>query len=511
MAHYWIRHAPELTLADLADRLDKRLSPPLECSAGRPAPWLSPRLVVCGGGLAGATVQLLQGPNATLLSINRVLVNVPTWLRFVPRAFRYLFIGNDAGAWAAVRSFVLESGEFTGPEGGKPRRLFRPGRIWMLANPAWFRLLGVLKLVVGLGLACFGLYGCAEYNDALPELPILVALGARWIYTGAANLRVRMPSLLFSLVPFLLAGAAAFAVGYVSPPIRRHFDVSSLTAELETQRQKVLAGGPIRVYAWHVEDALRKTAMGDRQRGAKLHAQLAEAVKIMVQRGTFLCEVQRLTNEYGLLPDIERAKQTNAAWMKKLRELIDRKYDPEARALEAAVRSRHYVLDEGGAPNGRYGKYRLVVRPPDDTAQKQLLDYLDQHGIEADPRYSFEPGVLGIPNDSDPAKIKALLAPKDPQAGAGPAVAELDRKEVVLRCDDPDSPYVIVPAQYARSLAKGLYQSADLKWDEALYRQGKIWVQFYSLSPTRYDAFRRDLEAWHPTANVSDSTSDRWP
>jgi hypothetical protein len=506
MATYLIRHAPELTLVDLAARLDQRLSPPLECAASRPAPWLRPRLIVHGGGLAGARVRLQQGPSATLISIDRVPVNMPRYLMFVPLVLRYVFIGNDYGAWAAVRSFVLESGEFTGPEGGKPQRLFRPGRIWMLGNPGLFQAIGMLKLLVGLGLACFGFYVCAFYDDALPLLAIAAALGGRWIYTGLANLRIGLPSFFASLVPFALAGGAAFAVGYASPPIRHGLEASSQDADLDAQRQKVLAGGPIGQYAWHVEYALRNTGISDPQRrGAKLQARLAEAVQIMVQRKIFLRLVERLTGAFPRLPDIEQARQTNGERLKKLTELMDRKYDSEARALETAVRSRHYVLDESGTPNGRFGKYRLVVRPPDSAAEKQLVDYLDQHGIRADPGYSFEPGVLGIPNDSDPAKIKALLAPQDPQAGGGPAVAELDRKEVVLHSDDPESPYVIVPAQYAHSLAGGVAQSADLKWDEALYRQGKICVQFYLLSPSEYDFFRHNLEAWKPIANLSGS------
>jgi hypothetical protein len=515
MAHYWIRRVPELTLTELADRLDKRLSPPLKCSAWRPAPWLSPRLVVHGGGLAGATVGLQQGANATLLSIDRVLVDPPMWLRLVTPGFGRLFLGNDSGAWAAVRSFVLESGEFTGPEGGKPRRLFRPGRIWMLGDPVFFQLIGMLKLMVGLGLATFGLYVCACYNDALPLLPIPAALGGRWIYTGIANLRMRMPSFLFSLVPLVLTGAAAFAVGYASPPIRRHFDAVNADAELEIQRQKVLAGGPVHEYAGHVEYALRDSRQSarDPQRTARLSARLAEVVKIMVERKIFLHDVQRIIKWFDL-PDIAQAKQTNGERIKSVRELIDHKYDPEARALEAAVRARKYVLDESGTPNGPYGKYHVVIRPPDGNAEKQLVDYLERHGVQTniEIRHYTEFAEVGLVNDADPAKVKALLAPLDPKAGAGPPWAELDRKEVVLRTDDPESPYVIVPAQYARSLAGGVFQSShDVKWDEALYRQGKICVQFYYLSPSGYDSFRRNLEVWTPTANLTDSTSDPWP
>jgi hypothetical protein len=517
--HYWIRRVPELTLADLADRLDKRLSPPLKCSAVQPAPWLSPRLVVHGGGRAGATMQLRQGPQATLLSINRVLVSMPLWMRFMPPILRYLlFMGDDAGAWAAVRSFVLESGEFVGPAGGKPRRLFRPGRIWMLGNPALFQLIGTLKLLVGLGLAGFCLYVCAGYDDALPVMAIVAALGGRWIYTGIANLRLRIGSFLLSLVPLVLTGAVAWAVGYASPPIRHHFDAIRQEADLEAQRQKVLAGGPVREYAGHVSYALHESRelQRDPQRTAKLGAQLAEAVKIMVRRNVFLHDVQRMI-ESSQLPDVDQAKRTNGERIKKLRDLIDRKYNAEARAREAAVRLHNYALDESGTPRGTYGKYHVLVRPPDRDAEGQLVEYLEHYDIRVEPEWVLsehhfaDHTEIGVPNDCDPAKVKGLLALNAPKADAEPQWAELDRKETVLHTDDPESPCVIVPAQYVRSLAQQLGHSADLKWDESLYRQGKVCVQFTSLDPTWYDSFRHDLEAWKPTANLSDSTSYPWP
>jgi hypothetical protein len=517
MAHYWVRHVPGLTLTGLAERLEQRLSPPLEVMAGRPAPWLAPRLVVHGGGLAGATLQLRQGTTATVVSIDRVLVNMPMWLRFVPRALRYLFIGDDSGAWAAVRSFVLESGEFAGPDEGKPRRLFRPGRVWMLGNPALFQSIGMLKLLVGLALACFAFYVCAMYNDALPVFLIPAALGGWWIYTGIANLRVRMPSVAVSLAAFFLTGAAAYAVGSASPPIRRHMEASNQDVSFEAERQKVLSGGPVREYAGHVEYAWRNSSDSRRnpQRTAQLSARLADAVKIMVQRKVFLKDVQRLI-KFCDLPDIGEAKQTNDERIKKLRELVDRKYDPEAIALEAAVRSRKHVLDESGTASVPYGKYKVVVRPPDKAVEQQLADYLGQHGIRADANsmdgHYSEFTEVRIASDSDPAKIKALLAPvADKTANSGPPLAELDRKELVLHTDDPEAPYVIVPAQYARSLAKGVYQETDLKWDESLYNQGKICVQFPFLSPTGYDSFHHNLDAWKPTANFYDSPGNPWP
>ena len=517
--HYWIRRVPELTLADLADRLDKRLAPPLKCSAFQPALWLSPGLVVHGGGRAGTTVQLRQGPQATVLSINRRLLNMPLWMRFMPPILRYvLFMGDDSGAWAAVRSFVLESGEFVGPDGGKPRRLFRPGRIWMLGNPALFQLIGTFKLLVGLGVVGFCLYVCAGYDDALPIMAIVAALAGRWIYTGIANLRLRMGSFLVSLLPLVLTGAVAYAVGSASPPIRHHFDAVHQEADLAAQRQKVLAGGPVRDYAWHVNGALYKSRdmRGDPESTAKLGAQLVEALKIMVQRNVFLHDVHGMI-ENSHLPNIDQAKRTNDERIKKIRDLIDRKYDPEARAMETAVRSHNYALDESGTPHGEYGKYHVVVRPPDRDAERQVVEYLERHNIRVQSEWVFneyhftDRTEIGVPNDCDPAKVKGLLALNAPKADAEPQWAELDRKEVVLHTDDPESPYVIVPAQYVRSLAGQLGHSQDLKWDEALYRRGKICVQFPSLDSGWYDSFRHDLEAWKPVANISDSTSYPWP
>jgi hypothetical protein len=327
-----------------------------------------------------------------------------------------------------------------------------------------------------------------------------------------------MASFLFSLVPLVLVGAAAYAVGYASPPIRHHFDAIRQDADLEAQRQKVLAGGPIHEYAWHANHALYESreSRSDPQRVAKLGAQTAEAVKIMVRRNVFLHDVQRMI-QYSHLPDVDQAKRTNNEQIKKLKDLIDRRYDPEAGALEAAVRSHSYVLDESGTPHGQYGKYHVVVRPPDRDAEGQLVEYLEQHGIRVEPEWVLsdhhypDHDEVGVPNNSDPAKVKALLGARAPEADAAPLFVELDRKKVVLHTDDAESPYVIVPAQYVRSLARQLGHSADLKWDEALYRQGKICVQFPSLDPRWYDSFRHDLEAWKPTANLSDSTSDPWP
>ena len=517
MAHYQIRHEPDLTLEKLGDRFGRHLSPPLETDFVRPAPWLAPRLLIHGGGAAAAAIRLRQGPTATVLSIDRLLVNKPGWARFVPRIFRFVFVGDDKGANAQVRSILLESGEFAGPDGDKPRRLFRPGTVWMLGDPRAFKTMGLLKLVVGLVMACIGLHVCTQFSrnkDGLEPVVLLAGLGARWIYTGIANLRGRWPSFGLTLAPLAVTIVAAIGISYAAAPIRAHFANSAQDADLQDERQKVLAGGPVREYVGHVEYALGESKKANApERNAQLSAQLAEAVQIMVKRNVFLRDTARILDRKQL-PGVDEARKTTDQRLQKLRTLIDRQADPAARALEAKVRGRKYVLDESGTPGDYFGKYTVSVAPPNDAAERELTDYLRQHHIRAGIDFqgrSDASTTINVANDADPAQVKALLAATDPAAGDDIPFAELDRKETVLRTDDPESFDIIVPAQYARSAATSLHEEFDLKWDEALYRQGKVIMQIPLLDKFGSDSFRTELGKWEPQAGVTESQYKPWP
>jgi hypothetical protein len=493
MACFQIKHDPELNIERVADRIGSRLSAPMTFSIMQPAPWLSPRVLVQGGGKTGATLRLRQGPQATVLLLDRMVVSLRSRL-FLNNILRLLLMFDDAGTMAAVRSILLESGEFVGPDDGRPQRIYRPGTVWRLINPGLFQLVGALKVLAGVVLAG-AIVGLLGWNGGTNDLPtvfvgaFVAGLGAFLACKGIANLRLRWSSISTGLIPLIVTMIVTAGIGHFVPTIRNSRSRSAAASEFAAQREKVLSGGPIHSYLLALNDA--RAQRFDEETPQELFAQWSEAVNITVKRKVFLNYTVSIINAHRLTPDLADALKTTDERLHKLRDLMNRPADDLA--LEAKIRSRHYLVDnEEGS---------IQISPPDQKAEEELIAYLhDKKNISVEDDKSAPSATslkvkLIFPGDEDKAKVKAAVAPGDP---AAIPVSSFDRKESFVRTDDPECLYVIVPAQFARSLKHDCDTVADLKWDEDLYQQGKVIVQFSALDSSDLERMRAKLESWEP-------------